>query len=169
MIGTHPCYRADKDLVIPVFAAQDKWSASPWLTNPWMRAALGGKTDVSDVSAPAERRSTLAYFSGNLAHSEPIKYARGIRHRLWKAFHATTGWKLVGNAGYRYSADLRGSQFCLVPPGGDGWSSRVDDAVRHGCIPVILIDNVHLPFESLLNYTAFALRVPEAQVERLIT
>ena len=32
--------------------------------------------------------------------------------------------------GYTYQAS---SQFCLVPPGGDGWSSRVDDAVRQGC------------------------------------
>ena len=31
---------------------------------------------------------------------------------------------------YYYQAS---SQFCLVPPGGDGWSSRVDDAVRQGC------------------------------------
>jgi hypothetical protein len=27
---------------------------------------------------------------------------------------------------------------------GDGWSARLEDAVLHGCIPVIIIDNVHV-------------------------
>ena len=33
---------------------------------------------------------------------------------------------------------------------GDGWSARLEDAVLHGCIPVIIIDNVHVVFESIL-------------------
>ena len=32
----------------------------------------------------------------------------------------------------------------LRPPplAGDGWSARVEDAVLHGCIPLIIMDNV---------------------------
>ena len=56
-----------------------------------------------------------------------------------------------------------------MPPGGDGWSSRVDDAVRHGCIPVIIMDGVLMPFEGVLDYASFSLRVPEAEVEQLDT
>ena len=148
MIGDHPCYRPDKDIVIPVFSPPGYWSETPWL------------------SGRMPKRGTFAYFSGNLAQREPLKYARGIRHRLRKAFLATPGWKLYGNRGNAYSHDLARSEFCIVPPGGDGWSSRVDDAVRHGCIPVIIMDNVHMPFESVLDYTTFAVRVPEADVER---
>jgi hypothetical protein len=74
---------------------------------------------------------------------------------------------LVGKRGGLYSLDLSSSDFCLVPPGGDGWSSRVDDAVRHGCIPVIIMDGVKMPFEGLLDYSAFAVRVAEADVEKL--
>ena len=54
-----------------------------------------------------------------------------------------------------------------MPPGGDGWSSRVDDAVRHGCIPVIIMDGVHMPFEGVLDYAAFSMRVPERHLEQL--
>ena len=118
----------------------------------------------SMLNAP---RPTLAYFSGNLAVNEPLKYARGVRHRLRAAFRGKPGWKLVGKAGSAYSVDLGSSEFCLVPPGGDGWSSRVDDSVRHGCIPVIIMDNVHLPFETSLNYSSFAIRVREADVEQI--
>ena len=74
---------------------------------------------------------------------------------------------LVGKRGGLYSLDLSSSDFCLVPPGGDGWSSRVDDAVRHGCIPVIIMDGVKMPFEGLLDYSAFAVRVAEKDVEQL--
>ena len=35
--------------------------------------------------------------------------------------------------------------------------------VRHGCIPVIIMDGVHMPFEGELNYSSFALRVKEAR------
>ena len=195
MIGRHPCYTPGKDMVVPVFAPPSKWSSSPWLAGGGAGdeggaggavgaggdgaggdgaggdGAGGGGVGVGassawwrSVHAP---RPTLAYFSGNLALNEPLKYARGIRHRLHRAFHATPGWKLVGKSGGRYSLDLSQSEFCLVPPGGDGWSSRVDDAVRHGCIPVILMDGVHMPFETLLNYSAFSVRVPERDVEKL--
>ena len=166
MIGVHPCYAPHKDIVVPVLAPPSKWGQSPWLN-------VGSKP-TDDTSSTAwravrEKRATLAYFSGNLALNEPLKYARGIRHRVYKAFHGTPGWRLVGKAGGRYSLDLSQSEFCLVPPGGDGWSSRVDDAVRHGCIPVIIMDNVHMPFETSLNYSAFSLRVPERDVEQLDT
>jgi hypothetical protein len=37
-----------------------------------------------------------------------------------------------------YSQLLASSIFCLVLPG-DGWSARMDDAMLHGCIPVIIM------------------------------
>lgn len=35
------------------------------------------------------------------------------------------------------------------------------------CIPVIIVDEVDVSFESVLDYTAFALRIPQADAERL--
>ena len=37
-----------------------------------------------------------------------------------------------------YSELLASSIFCLVVPG-DGWSARMEDAMLHGCIPVIIM------------------------------
>mmetsp|Transcript_463 Transcript_463/g.1206 ORF Transcript_463/g.1206 Transcript_463/m.1206 type:complete len:785 (+) Transcript_463:202-2556(+) len=111
-------------------------------------------------------RKTFAYFSGNLALREPLKYARGVRHRLWAAFNRTQGWMLVGGRGGRYSQDLSESEFCVVPPGGDGWSSRLDDAVRHGCIPVVVQDGVRMPWEEQLDFDSFGVRVAQADIEQ---
>jgi hypothetical protein len=58
------------------------------------------------------------------------------------------------------------SKFCLVAPG-DGWSSRAEDAVLHGCIPVVIMDRVHAVFESVLDWDLFSVRVAESEVERL--
>lgn len=52
-------------------------------------------------------------------------------------------------------------------PAGDGWSGRAEDAVLHGCVPVIVQDDVHAPFESLLDYDGFSIRVTERQVGQL--
>lgn len=47
----------------------------------------------------------------------------------------------------RYHDELREHVFCLAFPG-DGWSSRVLDAVIHGCIPVIVQDDSEMFFEG---------------------
>jgi hypothetical protein len=41
------------------------------------------------------------------------------------------------------------------------------DAVLHGCVPVVIQDEVHADFESILDWDSFSLRVPEAMVEHL--
>ena len=65
-----------------------------------------------------------------------------------------------------YSELLARSVFCLVAAG-DGWSARFDDAVLHGCIPVIVIDGVVGPWGHQLRWRAFSVRVREADVARL--
>lgn len=35
------------------------------------------------------------------------------------------------------------------------------------CIPVIIVDNVDVSFESVLDYPSFTVRIPEADAEKL--
>jgi hypothetical protein len=39
--------------------------------------------------------------------------------------------------------------------------------VLHGCVPVVIMDNVHSIFESILDWDAFGLRVAQDQLEQL--
>jgi Exostosin family len=50
---------------------------------------------------------------------------------------------------------------------GDGWSARVDDAVVHGCIPVIVMDDVHVSFKSIIDISLFTLRITFDDIERI--
>ena len=73
-----------------------------------------------------------------------------------------------------YSKELMSHTFCLAFPG-DGWSSRVLDAVIHGCIPVIVQDDAEMFFEGAftdaglgLDYANFSIRIPEAELPSLL-
>ena len=58
------------------------------------------------------------------------------------------------------------SHFCLAPSG-DGWGTRLKLAIRLGCIPLVIQDGVVLPFEEVLPYQDFAIRLPQHMTYRL--
>lgn len=68
----------------------------------------------------------------------------------------------------QYKLELSKSRFCGVLPG-DGWSGRMEDSILSGCIPVIIQDGIHLPFENVLDYESFTVRVAEDNIHNLIT
>ncbi|KAI3807922.1 hypothetical protein L1987_23860 [Smallanthus sonchifolius] len=51
------------------------------------------------------------------------------------------------------------SVFCLSPAGDTPSSARLFDAIVSGCIPVIVSDELELPFEGILDYHKIALFV----------
>ncbi|KAL8233048.1 hypothetical protein R6Q57_002826 [Mikania cordata] len=54
---------------------------------------------------------------------------------------------------------MRRSVFCLSPAGDTPSSARLFDAIVSGCIPVIVSDELELPFEGILDYRKIALFV----------
>lgn len=64
---------------------------------------------------------------------------------------------------YDYGQLLARSVFCAAATG-DGWATRIEDAIQHGCIPVIIHDGVHGPFENILEYDTFSIRIKENAV-----
>lgn len=79
---------------------------------------------------------------------------------------------VVSDLSRRYSSHLAKARFCLVVPGGSTRGvAGVTEAIVHGCVPVIVKSGprLALPFEQLLKYDQFAVRVREADVKRLPT
>ncbi|EFN56537.1 hypothetical protein CHLNCDRAFT_51514 [Chlorella variabilis] len=152
-VASHPCH-AQQDLVVPLMKTPQTFYKSPLL------------------GATPRSRTWLAFHRGRVQQDNP-PYSRGLRQRLANA-SAAGGWlekhKIVMGehdvVEGDYSELLASSTFCLVLPG-DGWSARMDDAMLHGCIPVIIMDNVHVSFESILDLAAFTVRIPQADAERL--
>ncbi|PIA53521.1 hypothetical protein AQUCO_00900245v1 [Aquilegia coerulea] len=166
--GNHPCFDPEKDLVLPAWKQPDPGSLRLKL---WSR--------------PRKERTKFFYFNGNLGpayeHGRPeATYSMGIRQKLAKEFGSSPDKEgKLGNQhaedvivtplrSDNYYEDLANSLFCGVLPG-DGWSGRMEDSVLHGCIPVIIQDGIFLPYENVLNYESFAVRIREDDIPNLIS
>ncbi|KAH0972022.1 hypothetical protein GBA52_024178 [Prunus armeniaca] len=165
--GNHPCFDPDKDLVLPSWKSPDVNSLSSKL---WARSH--------------DKRKTLFYFNGNLGPAYPngrpeAFYSMGIRQKLAEEFGSSPNKE--GKLGKQhaedvivtplrsenYHGDLASSIFCGVFPG-DGWSGRMEDSILQGCIPVVIQDGIFLPYENVLNYDSFAVRIREDEIPDLI-
>ncbi|KDP26007.1 hypothetical protein JCGZ_21040 [Jatropha curcas] len=165
--GVHPCFDPEKDLVLPAWKHPDVGALS---TKLWAR--------------PLDKRKTLFYFNGNLGPAYPngrpeASYSMGIRQKLAEEFgsspdkdgklgkqHAEDVIVTPLRSG-NYEEDLASSVFCGVLPG-DGWSGRMEDSILQGCIPVVIQDGIFLPYENVLNYESFAIRIREDEIPNLI-
>ncbi|MBA0558257.1 hypothetical protein Golob_015285, partial [Gossypium lobatum] len=165
--GNHSCFDPAKDLVLPAWKRPDVTSLSAKL---WSR--------------PRENRKTLFYFNGNLGPAytsgrPEATYSMGIRQKLADEFGSTPNKE--GKLGKQhaedvvvtplrsenYHEDIANSTFCAVLPG-DGWSGRMEDSILQGCIPVVIQDGIFLPYENMLNYESFAVRIREDEIPNLI-
>ncbi|KAK9921833.1 hypothetical protein M0R45_030329 [Rubus argutus] len=165
--GNHPCFDPDKDLVLPAWKSPDVNSLNSKL---WAR--------------PHETRKTLFYFNGNLGPAYPngrpeTSYSMGIRQKLAEEFGSSPNKEgrlgkqhaedviVTPQRSGNYHEDLASSIFCGVFPG-DGWSGRMEDSILQGCIPVVIQDGIFLPYENVLNYESFAVRIREDEIPNLI-
>lgn len=83
-------------------------------------------------------------------------------------FSGEDGWAISGeNRPDLYHSELARSRMCLAPPGWELWSVRFYESLLLGCVPVILSDGLHLPFETLLDYSSMTIKVLEADLARL--
>jgi hypothetical protein len=57
---------------------------------------------------------------------------------------------------------MRKSLFCLSPAGDTPSSARLFDAIVSGCIPVIISDELELPFEGILDYREVKMAIQAA-------
>jgi hypothetical protein len=161
-LGNYSCYDPKKDLVIPPVYSPLKYYYS----------TLHG--------APEQpKRKILAFFKGDLRQQDArMIYSRGLRqklaalvaeHKWWSTHKIWIGQKMPADSDIKkltYGEALATSIFCFVLPG-DGWSGRFEDAILHGCIPVIIQDEVDVSFETLFDVNAFSLRIAQKDLEKI--
>lgn len=66
-----------------------------------------------------------------------------------------------------YYEDMQRTLFCLCPRGWAPWSPRIVETVVLGCIPVIIADDIVLPFEDVIPWKKLAVFVKEREVGML--
>ncbi|PIA41019.1 hypothetical protein AQUCO_02300060v1, partial [Aquilegia coerulea] len=108
-----------------------------------------------------QNRRTLLYFKG-----AKHRHRGGVvREKLWdlliderdvvmeEGFPNATGKE-------QSIKGMRSSEFCLHPAGDTPTSCRLFDAILSLCIPVIVSDDIELPFEGMVDYSDFSIFVP---------
>ena len=58
-------------------------------------------------------------------------------------------------------AEMRRARFCLCPRGIAPTTRRLFESVALGCVPVLLADDLHVPFEDVVAVDDFVVRVKE--------
>nr|XP_043616905.1 probable arabinosyltransferase ARAD2 [Erigeron canadensis] len=107
-----------------------------------------------------QKRETLLYFKG-----AKHRHRGGlIREKLWDLLINEP--KVIMEEGFPNATGIeqsikgmRTSEFCLHPAGDTPTSCRLFDAIQSLCIPVIISDNIELPFEGTIDYTKFSIFV----------
>lgn len=116
--------------------------------------------DAKCLSESASRRTTLLYFRGRLKRNAGGKIRSKLGSELGNADDVIIEEGSAGEAGkIAAQSGMRKSVFCLSPAGDTPSSARLFDAIVSGCIPVIVSDELELPFEGILDYRRISLFV----------
>lgn len=139
---------------------------------------------VPALTKSPTRRHVLAYFRGTIEWTwngrTDASYSNGLRQRLFDLYGDTDtrngdvpkeGVQLHIVKGHardtvEYYKAMGRADLCLCPRGYAPWSPRFVDALRRGCVPVIIADDAARPFENILNYTSFSLTVAEKSARK---
>ncbi|CAI5463477.1 unnamed protein product [Closterium sp. Yama58-4] len=112
-------------------------------------------------------RTTLLFFMGNRYRKD----GGAVRDALFKSLEQEKDMILREGTptveGRRATrAGMRTSQFCLHPAGDTPSACRMFDAIVNLCVPVVVSDDIELPFEDVLDYREFAVFVPTVKAVR---
>lgn len=108
-------------------------------------------------------RSTLVYFQGAIYRKDGGVIRQELYYLLKdeKDVHFTFG-SIGGNGVNQASQGMSMSKFCLNIAGDTPSSNRLFDAIVSHCVPVIISDEIELPFEDVLDYSEFSVFVRAA-------
>lgn len=111
-------------------------------------------------------RGTFAYFRGTIL--DDFKYSQGVRQylkvlgdNLPKKYH------IHNEHSKKYWLEVGDSVYSLCPSGWSSWSPRLFDSIMTASIPVIFADGIQLPFEALVDYRSFAVKIANAKVDTM--
>ncbi|XWS65076.1 hypothetical protein CRYUN_Cryun05aG0059700 [Craigia yunnanensis] len=84
--------------------------------------------------------------NGGKIRTKLVTELTGFKDIIIEEVTAGEGGKAAAQKGMRWSV------FCLCPAGDTPSSARLFDAIVSGCIPVIISDELEIPFEGILDY-----------------
>lgn len=160
------CHRPGQDIVLPVYITPG--SMSQW----------GLVQSPLHPEGPKTPKDITFFFSGRICgdrkdpsptspscSKDKEEYSKGVRARVHELYHNRSGYRIVPRSP-TYGQEMARSLFCLAPLGA-GYGKRQVLVSLLGCIPVVIGDDVLQPFEPEMDWSQFAVRVPESDVHKM--
>ncbi|CAL5006034.1 unnamed protein product [Urochloa decumbens] len=123
---------------------------------------------LADHESPAfDQRPILAYFQGAIHRKAAGKVRQKLYQMLKDERDVRFSYGSVRQNGIRRAtAGMSASKFCLNIAGDTPSSNRLFDAIASHCVPVVVSDDIELPFEDVLDYSEFCVFVRAADAAR---
>ncbi|KAF0919352.1 hypothetical protein E2562_029300 [Oryza meyeriana var. granulata] len=117
------------------------------------------KTFLND-SAGFDDRPTLLYFRGAIYRKEGGNIRQELYYMLKDKKDVYFAFGSVQDHGAsKASQGMHSSKFCLNIAGDTPSSNRLFDAIVSHCVPVIISEDIELPYEDALDYSKFSIFV----------
>ncbi|KAK8542888.1 hypothetical protein V6N13_136559 [Hibiscus sabdariffa] len=117
------------------------------------------KSYVND-SSDFDSRKTLLFFQGAIYRKDGGFARQELFYLLKDEKDVHFSFGSVQNNGVRKASNgMHSSKFCLNIAGDTPSSNRLFDAIASHCVPVIISDEIELPYEDVLNYSEFCIFV----------
>ena len=152
------CHQPHKDIVVPPLVPRGEDpppSGADNVRRPWkfLLVHAGGIYGPQGV-----RQNRQSWHSS--------RYSQGMRQELYETYpHPRTGGVFVSERRVDENVFLA-AKTCLAPTG-EGWGIRLSKSVVSGCVPLIAQPWIEQPFETLLQYDAFSLRMGYGEAQAL--
>lgn len=112
-------------------------------------------------------RPILAFFAGSMhgrVRPTLLKHWGGEKDedmKIYKRLPQSVSKRMT------YIQHMKSSKYCVCPMGYEVNSPRIVEAIYYECVPVIIADNFVLPFNEVLDWSAFSVVVAEKDIPRL--
>ncbi|XP_009609029.1 probable arabinosyltransferase ARAD2 [Nicotiana tomentosiformis] len=118
------------------------------------------RTLDAENSPSFRQRDILVYFQGAIYRKDGGTIRQELYYLLKdeKDVHFTFG-SIRSNGVREAGRGMASSKFCLNIAGDTPSSNRLFDAIASHCVPVIISDDIELPFEDVIDYSKFCIFV----------
>lgn len=142
--------------------------------NTWKDIIIPGNVDdgMTKTEAtifkplPLSKRKYLANYLGRaqkkVGRLKLIELARQYGDKLECPELQFSGPNKMGRV--EYFQHLGNAKFCLAPRGESSWTLRFYESFFVECVPVILSDQVELPFQNVIDYTQISIKWPSSLI-----
>ncbi|KAG8364507.1 hypothetical protein BUALT_Bualt18G0004400 [Buddleja alternifolia] len=120
--------------------------------------------NITQLTSGSSNRTILAFFAGRM-HG----FIRRPLFRLWenKDSDIRVFQKIPENSSLSYNEMMEKSKYCLCPSGHEVASPRVVEAIYAECVPVLISEDYILPFNDVLDWDKFSVRVSVEELPKL--